>query len=430
MLLYGSDKWYRDTVYHQLWFYFVGEFLFSKFNIFEKIMKSNFNWYCTLKSDEIEEKKKAMYASFCIIALCHDLGKPLEKIHSINDSIRKMVENYKFLHINSFKIEFPLTYNNMLNYLIERLSQSGRPDKPDNKKDGYFKIINWNKLKKDTDIKNPWGVDPLFIKMQGELKKLPYLEGNLSSQLSNLNHGMLSCLLLMESFRRFVDGEIINIPNDDKDMDSDCKGVWIQKSYLSSNEILKAIAYHNINNIIIVDQKLPNFWVCLVDDLVESYRPTRAGKDFISIGICDVQIVKFSLNKIHVRYTFDREMSKDDKKEIMGVIHFFIDKLERYYLILEIEGFKFIIDVKMNNIIDNENQNCSVLMQYQYNKINEEKQSRITYKRNKTEIELEKNGKIILDEENYIKPLLLNGLEKSKKEIYKDIFKNKNRSIF
>ena len=45
ILLYGSDKWYRDTIYHQIWFYFVGEYLLSKYNIMNNLIKTKKSWY-------------------------------------------------------------------------------------------------------------------------------------------------------------------------------------------------------------------------------------------------------------------------------------------------------------------------------------------------------------------------------------------------
>ncbi|MBA7540156.1 hypothetical protein ES705_32450 [subsurface metagenome] len=418
MLLYGSNKWYRDTIYHQLWFYFVGEFLFSKCKVMEKLVKSKFNWYCVPKGDDVKEKKKAMYAFFCIISLCHDLGKPIEKIHLINKEIRKMLKNYQFLHFSPFKVEFPLTYSHMLDYLIERLSQSGEPDRKEN---GGLKIKKWSELSKGNVIKDHRGEDSLFVKMKQKMKKQPHLDAFFSTALSELNHGMLSCLLLMESFRRFRDGESIPISKNNMENNEDNNKIWIQKSYLSANGILKTIAYHNIKTIIISDIRLPYFWSCLVDDLIESYRPTRAGKDFISPGICDVQIIKASLKKIHICYYFDKEMGENDKGDIKDVIHFFVDKLEKYYLILEIEEFEFIIDLEMKKIKISENQNLTILMRFQYEKNNGKKVRMVKYKKDGNEIK--KDGKPIGGGEEYIHDLLIKGLEKGKNDIYKEIFK-------
>ncbi len=201
--------------------------------------------------------------------------------------------------------------------------------------------------------------DPWFIKMQN-FGKQHFLRAFFSTALSELNHGVISSLLLMESFRCFRDGVIVRKTK---------KNIWVQKSYLSSNDILKSIAYHSIETIIIDDKRCPYFWTCLVDDLIESYRPTRAGKDFISLGICEVRIFNISPKKIHIRYNFNKKKNiKHEEKGIKDVIRFFIDKLERYYLILDFKDFEFVIDVKLKRIKTSDNQKSTILMKYEYKK--------------------------------------------------------------
>ena len=114
--------------------------------------------------------------------------------------------------------------------------------------------------------------------------------------------------------------------------------------------ILKAIANHSFKSMVMIEIDLPYFWVVLIDDLIEGYRPTRAGEDYILSSLCEVQIIEVSLKRIHICYCFERRMSSDDKKEIKDAIRFFYEKLDRYYHIIEFEGFEFIIDVKMNKI--------------------------------------------------------------------------------
>ena len=337
ILLYGSDKRYRDTIYHQLWFYFVGEYLFSKYNIMGDLLKGK-DWYCD-PIDKSEEKiLKARYACFCVIALCHDLGKPLQKIHSINDAIRSMLEEYKFLHFSPFKVEFPLTYETMLNFLVERLGQIGIP----------YRKYNHSTKQSQLDIRKI--KDHYYIKMKEYMINQPHMKATFSTALAELNHGMFSCLLLMESFRRFKGGSPYQNWMKKRHLCS-LEEIWIQKSYMTAQSILKSIAYHSIDSIQITEIDLPYFWVCLVDDLSEWYRPTRAGKDFISSGICKVRIDELNLSKIHISYVFDKNIAKI-KEETIGddAFHFFIDKIEKYYNLLDLQ-LEFIIDVKTDGFL-------------------------------------------------------------------------------
>ena len=173
-------------------------------------------------------------------------------------------------------------------------------------------------------------------------------------------------------------------------------------SYMTAQSILKSIAYHSIESIEITEIDLPYFWVCLVDDLIEWYRPTRAGKDFISPSICKAIIKKASLQKIHIYYEFTRNAdqnneentnNKNNKIEIDDyIIHFFIDKLERYYYMLQINDFEFIIEVEMKK----EGEKEGILMNFTYCKIKD--------KEKRTGLILKKKG-VKLDKSIDIKKL-------------------------
>ena len=172
-LLYGSDKWYRDTIYHQLWFYFVGEYFFLNSGIMRDLIKKKKGWYCdppkeVIIEENVNPKEKARYAFFCVIALCHDLGKPLQKFNSINDAIRKMIKEYQFLLFNPFKVEFSLTYAQMLEYLVKSLSQIIKPVNP-------LEYIKKN--------------DFYYVKIEDYNEDHPYMQSGFSTALSELDHG-------------------------------------------------------------------------------------------------------------------------------------------------------------------------------------------------------------------------------------------------
>ncbi|MFX1568685.1 MAG: hypothetical protein ACFFCV_09985 [Promethearchaeota archaeon] len=427
LLFYASDNWYRDTIYHQVWFYFVGEYVFDKFGIME-ILIDNLVWYCDPLEDDKDKSGEARYAFFCIIALCHDLGKPLEKFHSINSSIKDMLFNFKFLHFTPFKIEFPQTYNEMMKYLIKFLSKSGFKIKKDDIKkfSEIQQLINLDSNQETPDgsplSKGHITIDTLFVKMEKKLEDLPFIQALFSTALSELNHGILSCLLLLESFRSFRDGLIYKHKNE--------KGMneiyYVQKSYLTALGILKAIAYHGIEDIIISEINLPYFWICLIDDLIEWYRPTRAGKDFISSGLCRVKIKKphFDeltdkklIKKIHIGFFFYIAKDNEDQKynkNIKDIIHFFIDKLTKYYYILNINSFEFHIDVNFKEKLGGR-----IKLKYLYENRDDIQKSKIfiKYDCNSTP-DYEDNS-----EKKEIQKLLMKGINGAKKEIYNKLFK-------
>ena len=93
-----------------------------------------------------------------------------------------------------------------------------------------------------------------------------------------------------------------------------------------------------------------------------------------------------SLNKIHICYVFDSNVPKNEE-EIIGddAIHFFIDKIERYYNLLDIQ-LEFTIDVI----------NDGNLMRFNYEKKdNEEKLRRFSLKSDKNESSKDYNNEKI-----------------------------------
>ncbi|MBA7557685.1 hypothetical protein ES705_50454 [subsurface metagenome] len=219
---------------------------------------------------------------------------------------------------------------------------------------------------------------------------------------------MVSCLLLMESFRRFKGGAPYQNWKEVNPRYT-LRGTWIQKSYMTAQSILKSIAYHSIESTETYEIELPYFWVCLVDDITEEYRPTRAGKDFISPSICKVLIKEASLKKIHISYEFTRvadqnnkENTDDKKNEIEiddDIIHFFVDKLERYYYMLNISNFVFIIEAEMKK---------EILLKFTYcKKKDQEKCTRLIVRRKGVKLGRSKDIKELLrqDKNNRIKEI-------------------------
>ena len=124
-------------------------------------------------------------------------------------------------------------------------------------------------------------------------------------------------------------------------------------------------------------------------------------------------------------------MSKDDKKEIKDAVRFFYDKLDRYYHIIELEGFEFIIDVKLNKIEAENNQILTLLMRFKHKRKNNKSNRIITYKKDGSRIKFQQDGKLKdQDDEAGIEELFLKGREKAIKEIYKRLFKDKINPIF
>ena len=87
-LLYGADRFYRDHIMHVFRVWLIGNWIIAQFksdvhfdcaNIIEKKPES-----FSISQDETE-------AMWCIIALTHDLGYPLDKVDKIRQKIDSMM---------------------------------------------------------------------------------------------------------------------------------------------------------------------------------------------------------------------------------------------------------------------------------------------------------------------------------------------------
>jgi hypothetical protein len=118
-LLYGLEEYYRDHTLHSLWVYLIGEHLLQGdlTNIYKRL-----NWY--LYNDIDRDRTKYHYsqtlvreagrqsdgfcrevnkhkdATWCVMALCHDLGYSLEKLTRLNEKVQDVL---RFFDVGDFR---------------------------------------------------------------------------------------------------------------------------------------------------------------------------------------------------------------------------------------------------------------------------------------------------------------------------------------
>lgn len=98
-VLYGTDKNYRDHVNHviQVWLmgiWFLDENI-NNFNFSDGITATDFDYSFEIDKTVQDDKSVSLFiskseviASWTIIALCHDLGYPLEKATKLNEKLK------------------------------------------------------------------------------------------------------------------------------------------------------------------------------------------------------------------------------------------------------------------------------------------------------------------------------------------------------
>ncbi|MDR0605066.1 MAG: hypothetical protein LBG80_12255 [Bacteroidales bacterium] len=121
-VLYGMNKQYRDHINHvlQVWAIGIGLIDHAKFKLNDNFeLDINTNFHFEIKDDETNKDKKIskieFFAMWTIIALCHDLGYPIEKASQINKQTKKIITyfgnmqftelDYSFSIFNTFLVE-------------------------------------------------------------------------------------------------------------------------------------------------------------------------------------------------------------------------------------------------------------------------------------------------------------------------------------
>ena len=116
-LLYGLEHYYRDHTLHSLWVYFLGEYILRELL---PDIHTNLNWYlfndiernqsdyskklvdkASKREKELnKEINKHKDATWCLMALCHDLGYSLAKFDKLNEKVKTVLN---FFDLPDFK---------------------------------------------------------------------------------------------------------------------------------------------------------------------------------------------------------------------------------------------------------------------------------------------------------------------------------------
>jgi len=141
-LLYGMDERYRDHTIHSLWVYLLGEHILRD-HIYD--IYKNLDWYLhndllrdssyyptkllreskTREKELLEKVNERKDASWCLIALCHDLGYSISRLHDLNKSVEKVIDYLDIPGISrigySFEIEHQYLGSSFLELMADEL---------------------------------------------------------------------------------------------------------------------------------------------------------------------------------------------------------------------------------------------------------------------------------------------------------------------
>jgi len=273
-ILYGTIDNYREHIIHVFRTYILGDYLIRNNFGYSKI-DIEYGKYPISK-----EEKEAMW---CIIALCHDLGYPLEKIHELNDPIRKILKIFGPISINEFGFNFFPQFTEISNFTIKFMSSTIQEKKLGKKK--YSKIIH---------------LQPKY-----------YLK--FTSALTNYNYGIMSSILLMKDLVYFKESDYAL--DDYKELsDHDFRHFLIRR------EILRSIASHDCSDIYYLNVTNFQFLLKAFDEMQEWGRPRL--KDITKRGGTETKLVinKFTETEVNYNIVFKfpnkyGEMASEEEKK-------------------------------------------------------------------------------------------------------------------
>lgn len=276
-LLYGIDEFYRDHSLHVFRVYLLGEY------ILREIFPGKYdNIKIFDKPDKIKIKNHEKEAIWCLIALCHDLGYPLQKIDQLNKKLSDILQYFGMTNFQRVKINLPQEGVILDKQILKILS---------------------SKLDKE-----------LKVSIQSKF----YTKYSYSYE--KLNHGIMSCILLMKNLVYFK--EMDYKPDFRYDKNDELNA----KQYLIRREILRSIASHDTHDIYHIEMNNFPFLLIICDEIQEWSRPfskKRIPYEIESERKEKIQILNFKEDNIEILITLDLN-NQDLKLHSIGKFQKFI----------------------------------------------------------------------------------------------------------
>lgn len=299
-ILYGAIPNYRDHIAHVFRVLLLGEYLIRGGIGFEKI---------DLKLPEIPPKKFGLpklpeisseekEAMWCIIALTHDLGMPLQAIHNINQQVRTMLQQFGSVSIQEFGSSYFAQFGNLSDFVLRFVSSD---------------VI-------------PWNNDKLAIHIQPK-----YYEKFLSA-LTNFDHGIISSIILMKDLVYFKESDFM--------MDAfKLPGTEDARQFLIRREILRAITSHSCEEVYYLAITNFAFLLTVCDEMQEWGRPRLVDVTKRGGSETELTIKKFSDELIDYKVSFSFPkgwLPSNDEKKIATkeICNYFISKSRKWANVL------------------------------------------------------------------------------------------------
>jgi len=279
-ILYGAIENYRDHIIHVFRTFFLGDYL----------IRNSFGYKNVEPIEDINISESEKEAMWCIISLCHDLGYPLEVIHTLNDPIRRILKTFGPISVSEFGYGYFPHLTEISNFAI--------------------RFISSDIVKKE--LQN--GKTISLIHLQPK-----YFQKFLSA-LCNYDHGIISGILLIKDLVYFKETDYA-FDEYKYLVEEDVRQFMIRRN------IIRPIASHNCGDIYYLKGTSFSFLLKAFDEMQEWGRPRLI--DITKRGGTETELIINKFNNRIVDYTIifkypgeiyglisdkEKEYSKDEVK--------------------------------------------------------------------------------------------------------------------
>lgn len=309
-LLYGASSYYRDHVFHSMRTGMLGVFCLLKPMTSDKeifinqitidgcsddIFSSNINFF----------EKISMWT---FIALCHDLGYPLEKSQQILDKTQKMMKEF---------IPNPNIWNNF-----------GFSGVQDNINEYIIKFMSTKMVhqKNKAEIEENNGTDDYKKNLYlGRVQPKYYLK--YTKSLEHFDHGIISSVIIYKMLLYFLESDF-NLNDDYEYKYEDARQFYIRR------EILRAMASHTCTDIYNIYLTTFSSVLFLCDELQEwgrkSWNELYSG---LQPHAVDLSIDKFTPQEISVKEKINMQQVEEEQIFCENIRRIFERQYENYKVI-------------------------------------------------------------------------------------------------
>lgn len=301
-VLYGTEEFYRDHIYHVLHVWGIGISLLWGSEKIALELTENFkvdkaDFHFDIEEGEKEKKisRSELWAMWTIIALCHDLGYPLEKSSQINQKVKKIVNHFGCFNFHELNFNFDILNTFVVEKFLNIISSKT--------------LRNNDKESESSNVCSNKCSDTCWSEFSNHKTEIQHkYRDKFSKSIEDYKHGSLSGLLLFKKLTYFLETDFAQ---ERKSLNcEDLRQFYIRK------EILRAICCHTCPKIYHLELKTLPFLLILCDEVQEWGRPRF---EEILSGSSSKECVKINIKRfttenektiIHIYSQYDLPIKK------------------------------------------------------------------------------------------------------------------------